>query len=1352
MTKPKVSVCIPSYNHGKFIAKAIESVLSQTFQDWEMVIADDASTDNTVEIIEKYQSLYPGRIHLIVSKKNQGPSVNGTIAHTVAKGEYLASLCSDDVMHPERLERQVGFLEAYPNIAAVFTDVFLIDDDGKPIQQDSLFSKPITDLRKQLLSGNFLNGPSAMIRKSVMMDIGIFNPALDYVQDFDYWLRILGKYDIHRMDEKLTGYRIHGNNMSIQSPDNMRYASFYETVLTILRAIRRFDDKLNMSQATTEHIIEEKYELAVAARNAEKHFLGTFRYAVGIVSMLILDILELDPEHEAARSMMNEIYIALGDTQRTMGKKGISFAEYQQRRQESKLSLSEHSAVDIAVNVSKITGIRLLDIAQGMMANNKHLFKTDLERESFIIEICQTLFAEYSQQLQEQGFYSSEQQHHLYQICNILQTQQFEWLADAAGILQQEILQSIQEADYQEWIKNHALQVIDAQIHAERMAKWKQQPLFQVIVFLLDGEEARLADTIDSLSQQFYPHWKLTVIADMPVPDPMFDELDVLEWIHFPEDEDPYLFLNTLIKGSQADWLMFAPCGIQFEPYIFLQVGDYIDHFEEKRLFYVDDDKLDDQGQRMHPRFKPDFNLDLLRSLDYTGVVIFQHDAFIQTPGFEPLPGQENRDLVFKFYEQFGEKAIGHIQEILIHLPERRHTQHDQAVAKQVVYQHLQRSDIQAKVEDGFLEYTVRVRYQHEDNPTVSIIIPTKDKLEFLRPCVESVLEKTAYRNYELIIVNNESSDPDTLDFLREIQNHTSGKVRVISYPHPFNYAAISNMAVEEAVGEYVLFLNNDTEVLHGEWLERIMSHAQRPDVGIVGARLVYPETGRLQHAGVILGMDTVADHPYNGILGLKEAGYMDRAQVDQNFSAVTGACLLIRKSLYHAVHGMDAIRFAVSYNDIDLCLKVREKGYRVVWTPYATLVHHGSVSQKSDPDPGKIRRFQSERTQMLKKWMPQIAQDPAYNRHLSLAYRDMRIETEMPLNWDVNFHDRTRVLGLPLSGGSGQYRIVTPFSALSHAGIAQCEYYHFGDNQTRAILLSEFARMAPDVVVFHAAVNDVQLEQIQQLERHLPDIFRIYTIDDLLTNVPEKSPVHREVKRCFADIRSRLRQALSACHRLIVSTQPLAELCQDMIDDIRVIPNRLKKEAWCHLTSKRNQSEKPRVGWAGAQQHQGDLEVIIDVVKETADEIDWIFMGMCPDELRPYIKEYHDFVAFEQYPEKLASLNLDLAIAPLEPHPFNEAKSNLRLLEYGILGWPVICSDIYPYRTNQPPVVRVSHEPQAWLQAIRSALADQDALHQQGDALKQWVQAHYILEDHLDDWVSALEIDPDNKSKKFDA
>ncbi|MBT4835870.1 MAG: O-antigen biosynthesis protein, partial [Methylococcales bacterium] len=204
-----------------------------------------------------------------------------------------------------------------------------------------------------------------------------------------------------------------------------------------------------------------------------------------------------------------------------------------------------------------------------------------------------------------------------------------------------------------------------------------------------------------------------------------------------------------------------------------------------------------------------------------------------------------------------------------------------------------------------------------------------------------------------------------------------------------------------------------------------------------------------------------------------------------------------------------------------------------------------------------------------------------------------------------------------------------------------------------------------------------------------------------------------------------------------IVSTEPLVDVYKGLIDDIVVLPNYLEKTIWAPLTSKRRQGKKPRVGWAGAQQHQGDLELLIPIIEATKDEVEWVFFGMYLLEFKYYIKELHDGVIIEQYPKKLASLNLDLAIAPLEINSFNESKSNLRILEYGNMGWPVICTDIIPYQNA--PVTRLPNQPDLWIKTIRDYIHELDHLEKQGDQLQQWVRKNWMLDDHVDEWLKAL-------------
>jgi glycosyltransferase involved in cell wall biosynthesis len=279
-----------------------------------------------------------------------------------------------------------------------------------------------------------------------------------------------------------------------------------------------------------------------------------------------------------------------------------------------------------------------------------------------------------------------------------------------------------------------------------------------------------------------------------------------------------------------------------------------------------------------------------------------------------------------------------------------------------------------------------------------------------------------------------------------------------------------------------------------------------------------------------------------------------------------------------------------------------------------------------------------------------------------------------------------------------------------------------------------ELERLDADTMIFQRPYTDSQLAYLDQSARFDRGL-RIFELDDLITQLPEKS-THRGTFP--ADLAARFKRAASLCHRLVASTQPLARVLQSWHEDVRVVPNRLPREQWIHLQpGSRQAGDRPRVGWAGALGHEGDLLKIAEVLALLAKEVDWVFLGHCPETLRQYIREIHQPVDIADYPARLASLNLDLAVAPLEINAFNEAKSNLKLLEYGILGYPVVCTDILPYQGDFP-VTRVPNQPERWIRAIREHINDLGESGRRGATLREHVLAHWMLEDHLDEWQTA--------------
>ncbi|HEV2189795.1 MAG TPA: glycosyltransferase [Stellaceae bacterium] len=875
---------------------------------------------------------------------------------------------------------------------------------------------------------------------------------------------------------------------------------------------------------------------------------------------------------------------------------------------------------------------------------------------------------------------------------------------------------------------------------AERVRQWPFEPTLCLGMILPAGCEPYLALTLRSLASQIAGKWLLHIVAESEIPEGLGQEPRVA-W-HRAERRSADV-LTAVLAASGADWVALIDCGDQLAPHALFAVADAFFRHPEWQALYSDEARIDPNGVLSGPHFKPDFNLDLMRGLPYVGALMaVRREAFAAIGGFDATwDGTEEYDLALRLAELLGADGFGHVADILyqrltVSGRTRRPAEEICADMPKIVQAHLDRQGIPATAEQGMPAHTCRVRYRHDGpEPLVSIVVPTKNQLPLLKRCVEAVLKLTEYENYELIVVDNGSDEADACAYLEAIEDkyeEIGSRIRVLRHPGPFNFSAMNNRAVlEETRGDYICLLNNDAAPLDGAWLGEMMALARRPDIGAVGGKLTYPD-GRIQHGGVILGVGwgSPADHPYIGDPG-NSMGYWGRLLVPQDFSAVTAACCVTRRAVWDEVGGFDEENFSVAYNDVDYCLKVRAAGYLVVWTPDARLLHEASASQRSAVETKALEeknaRFARERLAMFRKWMPQIAFDPAYNRNLSSLGAGFAVETEGAQTWDPEFRPRERVLVYAADReGCGEYRIIAPSRALLKSGMVHSY------ETMRLMTPPELARMAPDSIVFQRQLEWTQIEIIEWA-KNTSKAFRVFELDDLITNLPPQS-AHRS--SIAPDIADRLKKALKLCDRFVVSTEPMARAYGRMCDEVVVVPNRLERSRWLGLTPRRREG-KPRVGWAGAIGHRGDLALLAGVVQATAKEIDWVFFGMCPDALKQYVAEFHTWVPLHDYAQKLASLDLDLAVAPLEHHPFNEAKSNLRLLEYGVLGYPVVCTDILPYQGDLP-VARVGNRHRDWVRVIRDMVADREACRRAGEELRQAVIRDWMLEDHLDEWKRA--------------
>ena len=455
---------------------------------------------------------------------------------------------------------------------------------------------------------------------------------------------------------------------------------------------------------------------------------------------------------------------------------------------------------------------------------------------------------------------------------------------------------------------------------------------------------------------------------------------------------------NSALALCTGEWVALMDHDDLLPPNALFEVVKVLQSKPDTALIYSDEDKIDEKGERFMPHFKSDFNLDLLYGQNYISHLgIYRTEIAKEIGGFRKgLEGSQDYDFLLRYLLKIDHSKVVHIPKILYHwraiegstalaAGEKSYTTEAGIKALQHHFA-LKSSDV--TVTRGKADNLYRVQWHWPNQPLVSLIIPTRNGYAITKQAIDSILNKTTYQNYEILLVDNNSDDPQALAYFEEIARHP--KVKLLRYPHPFNYSAINNFAVEHAQGEIIGLINNDIEVINGEWLQEMVTQAQRPDIGCVGAMLYYPND-TVQHAGVIIGISGVAGHSHKYYLK-KHPGYFSRLYLIQNLMAVTAACLLVRKDVFNEVNGLNEQDLTVAFNDVDFCLKVHAAGYRNLWTPFAQLYHHESISRGHEDNPEKQARFKREIDYMINTWHTNTLQDPYYNPNLTLEHENFSI------------------------------------------------------------------------------------------------------------------------------------------------------------------------------------------------------------------------------------------------------------------------------------------------------------------------------------------------------------------------
>ncbi len=543
---------------------------------------------------------------------------------------------------------------------------------------------------------------------------------------------------------------------------------------------------------------------------------------------------------------------------------------------------------------------------------------------------------------------------------------------------------------FEVWLHQHRQKPADIERMRAELERFTYIPSISIIMPVHNTEEMWLRKAIESVQAQVYRNWEICAVNDASTKSyiaPLLDEYAASD----PRIRIKHLSARTGITGASSEALAMATgefVGLldhddELTPDALWEVANRLNRSPELDLLYSDEDKLTTDGARVEPFFKPDWSPDLLLSMNYIAhFAVFRRSVLQAIGGFRfGYEGAQDYDVLLRLTE--GTRRIAHIQKILYHWQMGPTSSASSAIAKPFASESARRAiedALKRRGRDASVEVLspgrYRARYTIHKSPLVSIIVPTKDQPRLLQRCVTSIEEKTRYHPYEIIIIDNNSINPETIHYLDAL----SDKHRVLRYPQPFNFSAINNFGADQAKGEQLLFLNDDTQVINREWLTALVEQAQRPDVGAVGAKLLYPDNC-IQHAGVTVGIFGGAGHAFRKLPNNRTA-YFDLADLTRNCSAVTAACMIVPRKVFNEVGGFDE-ELKVVYNDVDLCLRIRKQGYLILYTPFAVLYHFESATR------GRLRPIREEEL-FCRRWADAIrAGDPYYNPSLTLTRED---------------------------------------------------------------------------------------------------------------------------------------------------------------------------------------------------------------------------------------------------------------------------------------------------------------------------------------------------------------------------
>ena len=553
-----------------------------------------------------------------------------------------------------------------------------------------------------------------------------------------------------------------------------------------------------------------------------------------------------------------------------------------------------------------------------------------------------------------------------------------------------------EEVPYGPWYRAYI--PTEETLETQRKQKFDYSPLISIAVPAYQTPVEFLRQMIESLIVQTYSNWELCIVNASPDNEEMQKVLaeysagdSRVRFCNLKENLGIAENTNRAFAMAKGEFVGLLDHDDLLAPNALYEIVKILQDHPQADALYTDEDKVTTElDEHFQPHLKPDFNLDLLRSNNYICHFFVVRKSIVEKAGGfrKEFDGAQDYDFIFRCTENAGE--VLHVPEILYHWRTHKASTADNPASKMYAFEagkraieaHLERTGTKGEVSHTQDLGFYRVKYPVQRKPLVSVIIPNKDEKETLQTCLEMLEKNTGYQNFEIIIVENNSTTDEIFRYYKELSRNR--KIHLLRWGKEFNYSAINNFATAHAKGEYLLFLNNDVKSINPDWLEEMLGVCQRPEVGGVGAKLIYPDN-TIQHAGCVIGMGGIAGHMFVD-MPADRTGYLHKASLLQDMSAVTAACLLMKKEVFEQAGGFTE-ELAVAFNDVDLCLKVRKNGYLIVYDPYAKLYHMESKTRGAEDSKEKVRRFQTEIEYMRCHWIDILKNgDPCYNKNLSLT------------------------------------------------------------------------------------------------------------------------------------------------------------------------------------------------------------------------------------------------------------------------------------------------------------------------------------------------------------------------------